>query len=270
MHLSLLFLVESTGISAADPNGPPGLGIESLSDQSLLERMIGLAEGIHNFINVFGHFKNIHDWVGLGFDTDGRVERLNWFQFFDGGQIDMHCLPRSVKYFSVSDNKLTGSIDTALLPRGLVQFACGTNFLTGAFCMRTLPPVIQQVGISSNRFEGTLDIAVMPEQMVEFRAGSNRFFGSLDVSRLPDTLIDLSLGCNEFTGMIDLSVIPPAMERMLLAHNMLEQEELVVGVMPDTLQRIDLRGSLIQRVVGVDGMPLESKRVVVTEGMRYS
>ena len=253
MHTLMQTLAIGFTLNAADPMAQAYNPSRDLSDQKLLERMVGYINGIHNFVGIMGRFTDIKGWEGLQFNEDGRVEGMNWFQFFSGGNIDLHCIPSSMRKMTISDNKLDGSLDTKNLPRGMTHFAAGSNRLTGTFCMATLPEGMEVVGISSNRFEGTLNVAAMPKTMKEFRAGSNKFFGNVDLSRLPEGLTDLSLGDNEFSGEIDLAVIPPGMRRLLLSENNIEQDELVVGEVPESVKSIDLHGNRIGRVVGLDG-----------------
>ncbi|KNH03883.1 leucine-rich repeat protein [Perkinsela sp. CCAP 1560/4] len=231
--------------------GPSALGrvdTKSMSQQTLLEVLVGDFGNTQAFWNADGEFKEICDWDGVQFystqsdvvysidwdaisvmrssaDADGTVYGVE----HPVGSIDLRWIPSSVKYVSISELSLIGSIDTRSLPRELTFLRLLRNRLSGTFHTADLPHTLRIIMVSTNNLTGSLDLTRLPHRITLFDASHNAFSGSIDLRALPATLEHLSLNHNRLSGSIDFRFLSGNLRRCALEQNAFRQDVAVLS-----------------------------------------
>ena len=197
------------------------LDIDSLSDQTLMELLI---EGIEEDWKVRFEdsdqedLRAIEEWDTLGFDADGKVERIH-MSAGAGGSVAFQYLPKSVKEVDFSECMLTGSVEVSLLPDGLELFNVMLAGLSGTFDFAELPSHLVVCDISDNSFHGSADFTNLPAGLTELELRSNNFTGTLSPTALPKGLAVLGLNDNSFHGSLQFSTLPRSMYEFRASDN---------------------------------------------------
>ncbi|KNH06219.1 leucine-rich repeat protein [Perkinsela sp. CCAP 1560/4] len=252
----------------------------SMSQQMLMEILVGSLACADAFRDTNGCFKDVSCWNGVDLDLDGNVSSIRWAYYVDsdqdsdeggreyveeedrltntGGFVDFQWIPDTVTTFSLSDLNVQGSIDTTALPESLAYLQVDTNSLNGTFDTKALPRGLEEVRICRNKISGSLDMTQLPTALQAFYAACNCLCGSLDFSRLPDGLRSLSLVNNLFSGTIDLRHVPKCVEFIQLCGNKLRQSELCVATDLPHLFSLTLDKAITKKIVDESGKPVKA------------
>ena len=258
-------------ISCADTDGFGRVDLSSLSDQTLMELLVGDIQRNTMLRDSEGEFLEIHSWNGLTFSDTGELLDIDFDAeaVMDGhddvvsyivgpkGSIDLKWIPMTVRYFTIVDLALEGVVETRELPEHLEYFDISANIFRGTFCIASLPQKIQSVKIASNLLDGTLDMVHLPPHVTLFVAEFNRFHGSLDFSDLPKNIVTLRVGFNDFQGTVDLSKIPSKMRFFAMQSTKVKQDQLVVRVPDPGVEYFYLTKANFGSIVDTSGKDLK-------------
>ena len=250
----------------------------SMSQQTLMELLVGDIHNLSNLQNTEGEFRDISSWEGVGIvGNDGRVEGISicgdiGFSLFGdeddmgadkasigpGGSIDFKWLPSSVKEIEICYMHLYGTMDTRLLPQNLNDLDVGSNNLSGTFAIEGLPESMEYVTIVSNNFEGTLNIGALPRKMRFISAERNKFHGTLDFSDLPPNMTTMLFAQNDFVGPISLANLPRHMKSLNVECAGIQQDRLVIRVPVAGLHHFRVLKKNFGSIVDVNGMDISA------------
>ena len=93
------------------------------------------------------------------------LEKVNWDNYKLQGSICWEYLPRSLTYFSVHYNQLTGELQMSNLPPQLAYFFVDSNNLIGTPDFTRLPQTMNVLGLSENLFHGVLDFSKISDSL---------------------------------------------------------------------------------------------------------
>ena len=131
-------------------------------------------------------------------------------------------------------------------------FIHDSNF--GNYSIEWLPNTVEKLFIVASRQEYVLQTAWLPSEsrLIDLRA--NLLYGTVDLRRLPQKLRFLNLLGNDIEGPIDIMHLPAPLRTLSLANNVIIQETLIYGDLPQNLEHIELSGNRISRI-----QPIASK-----------
>ena len=268
-------------ISTADTHGFGRVDFDSMSDQTLMELLVGDIENNAMLRDGDDAFLDIQSWDGLSFNDAGELIVIDFEAelalggglFGDSsddddedkyivgpkGSIDLKWIPKTVEVFAIADLELEGFVETSELSPNLECFDISLNLFRGTFCIASLPQNIRNVSISGNLLDGTLDIAKLPPNVTDFSAERNRFHGFLDFSDLPKNMATLRLSFNDFLGTIDLSTMPSKMRFFAMQGTKVKQDRLVIRVPDLGVQYFRLTTKNFGSVVDTSGSDLKNE-----------
>ena len=196
-----------------------------------------------------GLFRDVKEWEGISFDSDGNIAKIDFAPSLDydqwdddeaeqtpfralgqGGSMDLQWIPRSVVHFDIKSLNVEGTIDTSSLPRNLKQFMISYNKFFGEFKMAGLPVSLEILDIETNNFSGPLIIADLPRGLRGCEAGCNAFSGSIQLADLPRKLTAFSVRRNQLCGDLCIRNIPHSIVKIDLRGNDFGQKVLVVSL----------------------------------------
>ena len=268
----------------ADPGILGRFDKSSLSDQDLMELLVGDLTDVAIAKDSNDNFTDIKKWSILDFDRYNRVRSIEMnnaafdinMGFFDdddddwsiericfneGGSIDLQYVPSTVTLVRIDHMFLKGTIATRDLPRELKTLDLQSNKFFGMFETADLPPTLEVIYISHNAMEGSVHLEHLPNALMHFGAHSNAFTGSLRLSQLPEHLVSLNLANNGFEGQITLINIPKTLHHAELHENLLSVEKATVEH-PNRLHMLLLDAALHERVFGQDGAKYAGNEIV--------
>ena len=206
----------------------------ALPPQALAELLVRGFEAFKNFQDEDGAFTDIASWDGLYHAEDGTLETICWRSpgFFAGemakvpcaviqpfGSIEFAWMP-DVSAFSIVHLRLRGSIDTAVLPRRLTYLNCSTNKLVGSFRLDDIPQGMTFIDIGHNQFVGELNVPALPDSITAFDATYNAFSGKVSLETLPVNIKLLSLNDNKFCADVVLvGRLPEKLDKIYLQRD---------------------------------------------------
>ena len=253
------------------------VGYESMTEQTLMELLVGGVSILHNIQDEQGDFLDVNTWPGVKTNDIGNVVEVRFpptirFNALEGGHgqfvsfyaigpegsMDLSWIPRFTKRFDISQVALQGTVNTAALPRQLEIFDISRNKFSGMFSIPGLPSTLQIISIAFNSFIGSLDVTKLPQGLCSWNAESNYFQGTIDLSRLPPYLTVFNMSHTEISGTIDLRNIPSSICLFALESTFVEQETLVIGVPFGTEAHFRLDKSQFQNIVNNHGDDLRN------------
>ncbi|KNH07231.1 hypothetical protein XU18_2094 [Perkinsela sp. CCAP 1560/4] len=233
---------------------------ESLSQQALMEMVIGEITNKEKICGDVDEPKDIEEWKGVEIE-DGEVFGIDWSHYGLRGSVHLEWLPISVRKFLVGWSNLTGTLDLACLPTPMKHLDLRHNTFTGPIDLERLPERMEYLCVSKNQLSGSLNLASLPGTLQDLVAHNNKFSGSVDLTQLPAALTQLDISENElsgsvvltqlsgslsylylsrnqFSGSLDLTRLPPNIESFNFSWNRLSGE----GFIPDEIfERVNVR-----------------------------
>eukprot|EP00759_Apiculatamorpha_spiralis_P009985 PhF_6_TR17013/c0_g1_i2/m.25784 len=98
-------------------------------------------------------------------------------------------LPRSLRYYDVSGNRITGYLQTKQLPSELLYLDISKNSIYGALDVTSLPTSLRTFKAALNNFSGTPDLTRLPPSLSTFDISDNNFCGNMTLVNCPDQMI---------------------------------------------------------------------------------
>ena len=135
----------------------------------------------------------------------------------------------------------------------------------GSIGLEWLPLRLQSIRIRNQMLGGTLSMAALPPVLKTLFVSYNDLTGTVDLRAIPASLRVIYLSYNNITGPLDLRYLPPGLSKLGLACNEIEQEEVVIGDIPDSLQWISLSYNRIGRLVDRGGNEVKDDRIEFTQ-----
>ena len=209
----------------------------SLSQQNLMEMLVGDINARKMFHDSDGFFLDETEWMGVRCDLYGTVESIKWSNmhdsfFTDGGTIHLEWLPSTVQSFDIYRNHLFGRVDLTRLPAPMKLLILSVNRLEGAADFTALPREMQYLYLSNNSLCGSVNIENLPSSLLEIDASSNTLSGSLDLTSVFYGIKTLNLAGNKLSGDVRISFLPGSIQSVDLSRN-------------DSLQVVSALGSII-------------------------
>ena len=227
----------------ADPNPLGRVDIVSLSQQTLMELVIGdmPRQSKRQFQDRHGNYLPIDSWWGLDSDDSGNVVAIKWANaFVNGNKISLTYLPQTVETVEITNMSSDSQISFDELPRNL-RYLCLTSCrFQGTVNLENLPQYLRNLQILKNRFSRSISIHALPAVMHSLNISHNSLSGSLDFSSLPASMRLLNISYNRFSGSVCLENLPDGIEVIHLQSNRFTGK-LFVDCIPDSLEVIHVK-----------------------------
>ncbi|KNH08167.1 leucine-rich repeat protein [Perkinsela sp. CCAP 1560/4] len=177
---------------------------ENLSQQAIMEILVGDMRNTKHFVDDAKTFKSIADWPKVTLDEDENVLNADWTGMALGGSVDLSWLPSAMRLFSLRWNEMEGTANLSHLPKRLRCLYLSNNAFCGSPDLENLPRELERLDLSHNKFSGTLHFQTIPESLQRLHLSANSFSGTVDISALPESIHHFSISHNMLTGVLDL------------------------------------------------------------------
>ena len=259
------FLFEMNYFILIDPEALGRCDPSLLPQQARLELLVQDFADKAPFQSADGSFVDVKDWVGVGMDAAGCVERILWskrtFRYTGrAGSINLRWIPQTMVFLHISGGGLEGSISTEDLPKTLDFLRLRDNQFKGEVNLQRLPPRMRLFDVSNNVLTGSVRLDSLPATLEALFLAANQFLGSVDLTHLPAKLTKINLNVNALSGDIDLSRLPQGLKRLHLQGNNFRGDVNCSNIVQSLrdfqldIQKVTLRGSK-EEVHRVECMP---------------
>ena len=143
----------------------------AMPQQTLMEMMIEDIPEKNRYQDNDGGYRDIEDWDGLQFTSDGKVRMIQWRDYMGsnfpaGGTIYLKWLPKTVDEFAVTGSNLEGTVDLAIIPEVMKRLYLQRNLLSGTIDLTCLPDSMTTLILHGNQFTGTISLTKLPPKML--------------------------------------------------------------------------------------------------------
>ena len=82
------------------------------------------------------------------------------------GDVELHCLPQTIRFLNLSGNRFSGALDLEHLPPSLAYFSFKDNCFKGLVRLRNLPPNMRLLTLDKNdELYGEIDFVRLPASL---------------------------------------------------------------------------------------------------------
>ena len=236
--------------------------VGSIPDQDLMELLIQCTADSdkRSFQDRDGQYHPIISWRGVETEIRNGRDRVTQIYLPSNmtGTLCFEFIPHEVVHFEAPKTEMRGEVDLTCLPPTLKRFIIGFNAFTGSCDLTRLPPALELLDVHFNKLSGSVSLDYLPETLAELFIDHNRLVGELSFANLPESLHTLLLSGNAFCGSFVLHTETENL-RLFAKHTKFSGVAIVDGP-----QSIDVRldGVAVTAVVDGSGRPHPREREI--------